>query len=79
MFVLKNEGRRKKKKKFFFFLGLAGPCQPFGKIMSFFFLKEKKNFLFLSFQGCGGFGFWSMTSKKFAFSHHSWTNTYKTN
>ena len=52
MFVLKNEGRRKKEKKnwkkkkknFFFADGLARPChhrygscQPYGKIVVFFF------------------------------------------
>ena len=49
---------------FFFFSadGLARPCQPSGKIMSFFFLKEM--FFFFYLQGCGGFGFWSMTLKK---------------
>ena len=91
MFVLKNEGRRKKKKKKFFFwnlifwekknsffllMGWHGPCQPSGKIMGFFFFffKEKKKF-----QDVVGLVFGQWLQNFFVFSHHIWTNTYKTN
>jgi len=47
----------KKKKKIFLLMGWHGPCQPYGKRMVFFSFKD----------GCGGFGFWSMASKKFRF------------
>jgi len=67
---MKGEERKEKKKNFFlgkkinkfWLMGWHGPCQPSGKIMGFFFLKK-----IFFFQGCGGFGFWSMTSNFFRF------------